>query len=69
MSLRRIDIKHFRGIRGLSLELDKVTVLIGENNTAKTTILKALEICMRRSLNRSNDVFSEYDYHLSAQDS
>ena len=24
---------------------------------------------MRRSLNRSNDVFSEYDYHLSAQDS
>lgn len=37
MSLRRIDIKHFRGIRGLSLELDKVTVLIGENNTAKTT--------------------------------
>ena len=69
MSLRRIDIKHFRGIRELSLELDEVTVLIGENNTAKTTILKALEICMRRLLNRSNDVFSEYDYHLSAQGS
>ena len=70
MFLAQIDISNFRGIRHLSLTLDDTTVLIGENNTGKSTILAALEACLSRSLNnRRGGAFLEYDYHLAEQDS
>ena len=69
MFLKKIDIKNFRGVRHLSLNLGDITVLIGENNTGKSTILKALEFCLSRSLTQRNSAFSEYDYHLSGEDS
>ncbi len=65
MFLERIDIANFRGINQLTLKLDETTVLIGENNTGKSTVLEALQICLSRSLTRKGGVFSEYDYHLS----
>lgn len=64
-----IEINNFRGIRKLSLNLDETTVLIGENNTGKSTILAALESCLSRNLTRRNAAFSEYDYHLPEKDS
>lgn len=69
MFLERIDITNFRGIRHLCLKLDETTVLIGENNTAKSTILQALQTCLSRSLTRKGRIFSEYDYHLPEKDS
>lgn len=69
MFLQKIDIANFRGIRKLSLMLDETTVLIGENNTAKSTVLDALQICLSRSLTRKGGVFSEYDYHLAEKGS
>ena len=69
MFVDQIDIRNFRGIRQLSLKLDETTVLIGENNTGKSTILAALEVCLSRSLNRRGGTFSEYDYHLPTKDS
>ena len=69
MFIDQIDIRNFRGIRQLSLKLDDTTVLIGENNTGKSTILAALEVCLSRSLHRRAGAFSEYDYHLPAKDS
>ena len=64
MFLEQIDIVNFRGITHLTLKLDETTVLIGENNTGKSTVLEALQICLSRSLTRKGDIFSEYDYHL-----
>ena len=69
MFVDQIDIKNFRGIRSLSLKLGETTVLIGENNTGKSTILAALETCLSRNLNRRSGAFSEYDYHLPEKDS
>lgn len=69
MFLERIDIANFRGIRNLTLNLDKTTVLIGENNTGKSTVLKALEFCLSRPLTQRGNAFSEYDYHLPQADS
>ena len=60
----RIDIANFRGIRNLSIELDQTTVLIGENNTGKSTILAALDVCLNRNLNRRGGPFAEYDHNL-----
>ena len=64
MFLSQITIKNFRGIKSLDLNLADTTVLIGENNTGKSTILDALQYCLSRSLTRKNGVFTEYDYHL-----
>ena len=61
MFLQQIDIENFRGMRELSLRLDQTTVLIGENNTAKSAILDALQICLSRSLTRKKGIFAEYD--------
>ena len=69
MFLARIDIANFRGIRNLSIELDQTTVLIGENNTGKSAILAALDVCLNRNLNRRGGAFAEYDHHLSTGDS
>ena len=69
MIVDEIEISNFRGIRNLSLKLDETTVLIGENNTGKSTILAALESCLSRNLTRRSAAFSEYDYHLPEKDS
>jgi len=64
MFLRKIQIENFRGIKCLSLELDELTVLIGENNTGKTTILEALRTCLTRPFTRKTSPFSDFDYYL-----
>ena len=64
MLLKQLDIKNFRGIEELSLPLDELCVLIGENNTGKSSVLDALRICLTRTLTRRSAVFEEYDYHL-----
>ncbi|MGE6699480.1 ATP-dependent nuclease [Hyphomonas sp. NPDC076900] len=65
MFLSHIEIRNFRGIEELVLELDDVCVLIGENNAGKSSVLDALRLCLTRSLTRKGSVFEEYDYHLS----
>lgn len=69
MKLVRLDIQNFRGIKSLSVPLDDTTVLIGENNSGKSSILDALRACLSRSLTRKTGGFSEYDYHLATVDS
>jgi len=67
--LKTITIDHFRGIQHLKLELERTTVLIGENNSGKTSILDCLYLCLGRGATRRAIPFSEYDYHLSSKDS
>jgi putative ATP-dependent endonuclease of OLD family len=63
MFLKEIQIRNFRGIEELSLPLDDICVLIGENNAGKSTVLDALRLGLTRSLTRRGG-FEEYDYHL-----
>lgn len=65
MFLKQLDIKNFRGIEELSLPLDDLCVLIGENNVGKSSVLDALRICLTHSFTRRSTVFEEYDYHLA----
>jgi putative ATP-dependent endonuclease of the OLD family len=69
MFLEKIHIKNFRGIEDLCLELDDICVLIGENNSGKSTIIDALRTCLTRSLTRKGMIFEEYDYHLPSSTS
>ncbi|MCI0389440.1 MAG: DUF2813 domain-containing protein [Acidobacteria bacterium] len=68
MILKTFSIENFRGVDKLVLELDRTTVLIGENNTGKTSILEALFTCMNRGLSRRAMPFTEYDFLLTARD-
>lgn len=67
MLLKQFCIENFRGIAKLTLQLDRITVLIGENNSGKTSVLEALHICMNRGLSRRAMPFSEYDFHLATE--
>ena len=65
MRITEVRIRNFRGIRSLDLELGRVTVLIGENNSGKTSVLDALKLCLRDLGPRRRVVFDALDYHLS----
>lgn len=64
MKIASVRIQNFRGISQLELDLDKVTVLIGENNSGKTSVLDALRLCLRELGPRRRPVFDLYDFHL-----
>ena len=69
MKLSEIKIENFRGIRTLHLPLDKLTVLIGENNTGKSTVLEAIRLVLTRGFGvRRGGQFTEYDFHLKDAD-
>ncbi|HSW31457.1 MAG TPA: DUF2813 domain-containing protein [Longimicrobiales bacterium] len=46
MLLTRVSITNFRGIPRLALRLDRTTVVIGENNHGKTSLLDVLQRCL-----------------------
>ncbi|MFZ1414257.1 MAG: DUF2813 domain-containing protein [Defluviicoccus sp.] len=69
MKLIEITIENFRGIRALHLSLDGLTVLIGENNTGKSTVLEAVRLVLTRGFGlRRGGQFTEYDFHLKNAD-
>ncbi len=64
MKLRKLSIENFRGIKRAEINLDDITVLIGENNTGKSSVLDALRLALGRSPPRRGSQFDDYDYYL-----
>lgn len=59
----RVNISHFRGIEAATVKLPKHAVLIGDNNTGKTTLLEALDLTLGPDrLNRTPPI-DEHDFH------
>lgn len=52
--LKRVSIQNFKSLKDVTLDLQKVNLLIGPNNSGKTNFLKALEIV--------NDLGSNLDH-------
>ena len=65
MRITAANIRNFRGIESLDLELGPVTVLIGENNSGKTSVLDALKLCLRDLGPRRRVVFDPMDHHMA----
>jgi putative ATP-dependent endonuclease of OLD family len=67
MRLTKLHIQHYRGIKSLELDLDETTVIIGENNSGKTSVLHALRSCLSflKSGARSAP-FEEFDLHFDS---
>jgi putative ATP-dependent endonuclease of the OLD family len=63
MQISRVNIKNFRGIKSASIILPKHCVLIGDNNTGKTTILEAVDLVLGPDrLNRFPSI-DEHDFY------
>jgi putative ATP-dependent endonuclease of OLD family len=68
MRLNRLKIENFRGITSLEIELDRdITVLIGENNSGKTTVLEALRFGLETIKSDKTCNFSEHDFHRNGE--
>ena len=59
-----VRIAGFRGISDLEISLSRVTVLIGTNNSGKTSLLKALQL----ALGDYSRQLSEEDFHIGIDD-
>ncbi|MGR5094365.1 ATP-dependent endonuclease [Vibrio maritimus] len=62
MKLERIDVSGFRGIKRLSIALDDLTTLIGENTWGKSSLLDALSVVL--PADGSPYEFEMKDFHV-----
>lgn len=59
----RVKVSHFRGIKAATIILPNHAVLIGDNNTGKTTILESLDLALGPDrLNRTPPI-DEHDFY------
>lgn len=68
MLLKKVRIQNFRCFKDVEVELGETTVLIGENNSGKTSFLDALRICFSRTISRKGAGLEDYDHHLASSD-
>ncbi len=70
MLLTRLQIENFRGVKSLDMAVGETTVLIGENNSGKTTVLHALRACLQYLRNSGRTtVFEDFDFHFDSASS
>src|SRR5581483_3247383 len=62
MRIKRIHIENFRSVKTLEFEPGPYCVLIGENNSGKSNILRALNLAIGETWPTERS-FSEEDFH------
>ena len=63
MYLSRIEIDNYRGIRSARIDFDETTVMIGENDAGKTSIILAIEKILSPSKDQLKFVFDPLEFH------
>lgn len=66
MHIARLKISGFRGVRSADITLGRHVVLVGPNNSGKTTVIEALALLFGRD--RLVRRLTEHDFHGSAPD-
>ena len=66
MRIARLAIKNFRGIRQADILLPTHGVLVGDNNTGKTTILEALDLALGPDRLNRQPAVDEHDFFRGA---
>jgi len=59
MRISRVEIESFKTIESISFDLERITVLIGENNAGKSNILRAIDLFFEDS---TRGISEEYFY-------
>lgn len=52
-----VRISGFRGIQNMEINLPRIAVLIGPNNSGKTSVLKALQLILGNYAQRPEELF------------
>ncbi|TAE31087.1 MAG: DUF2813 domain-containing protein [Cytophagales bacterium] len=60
--LKRVSIQNFKSLKDVTLDLQKVNLLIGPNNSGKTNFLKALEYMVKENINQSEPDFERISF-------
>lgn len=63
MKVSHLKIENFRGVRNSSLLLPDHAVLIGDNNTGKSTVLEALDLVLGPDRLSRQSPIDEHDFH------
>ncbi|MCY4376408.1 MAG: AAA family ATPase [Spirochaetaceae bacterium] len=61
MHIASIRIRNFRALKDIEIPLARATVLIGENNTGKSSVLDCISLTLGRRWGQRGTGFSEYD--------
>lgn len=64
MQLRSAHVERFRGLREARIEFGDLTVLLGENDSGKSSLLNALDACLGREAPPGGFRFATTDLHL-----
>lgn len=60
MRISRIHISNFRAIKNETFDFNDLNVIIGNNGTAKTTILEAINMCLSTSFTAAKVKYSDF---------
>jgi putative ATP-dependent endonuclease of OLD family len=63
VKVSHLEIKNFRGVKKASLLLPDHAVLIGDNNTGKSTVLEALDLVLGPDRLSRQSPIDEHDFH------
>jgi putative ATP-dependent endonuclease of OLD family len=64
VKISRLTIKNFRGISSASLLFPDHALLIGDNNTGKSTVLEAIDLALGPDRLSRRPPVDEHDFHL-----
>lgn len=62
MRIRHISIERFRGLERLTFSPGPRTIIVGPNNSGKTTVIEALDLLLHSGLGRPRPSPTELDY-------
>ena len=65
MYIKRITITNFRALKQVEIPLARSTVLIGENNSGKSSVLDCIYLVLSRRWGQGGTGFADYDLTIS----
>jgi putative ATP-dependent endonuclease of OLD family len=63
MQILRVKVRNFRGIADGEVHLDGHTVLVGDNNAGKSTLLEAIDLVLGPERLSKRPVVDEHDFY------
>jgi putative ATP-dependent endonuclease of OLD family len=63
MQIARVSIKNFRGIAEADLRLPKHAVLIGDNNSGKSSVIEAIDLVLGPDRINRPGAIDEHDFY------
>lgn len=65
--LKRVSIQNFKSLKDVTLDFQKVNLLIGPNNSGKTNFLKALEYMLKDNTNQQETDFKRLVFNQNIE--